>query len=237
MEYLMSRYPIIIIACLVLISCNRSESETLKPFAPANNDQKDELVSEIPHDVYSTKSGRAEFYGDAIGTIGIFIGQSGSMNGDIDLQESTMEFSVNLKSLSTGIDRRDRDMFVALKADQYPEIRFTGSFEPAFNPYSTGKQAVTAKGEFHLHGVTNLLVVNGFLKRQGDAIVMEADWNIDVTDYGIDPPTVLFVSIANEVDINVSARLLPITTDLTSAGPADYPATGHRSENFAFQLR
>lgn len=213
MEYLMSRYPIIIIACLLLISCNPSEIESVKPLEAASSDMQDESASGVRQDIYSTKSGHAEFYCDAIGTIGVFIGQSRSMNGYIDLQDSTMEFSVRLKSLSTGIDRRDNDMFVALKADQYPEIRFKGSFQPAFNPYSTGKQAVTAKGEFYLHGIANPLEVNGFLQRQGDAILMEAEWSMNVTDYDIDPPKVLFVSIADELDIKVSARLLPIPSD------------------------
>ena len=208
----MSRYTIIIIACLLLISCNGNASESVKPFEPASKDLKDELVSEVSHDVYSTSSGRAEFYCDAIGTVGIFIGQSRSLNGHIDLQDNTMEFSLRLKSLSTGIDRRDNDMFVALKADQHPEIRFKGSFQPAFNPYSTEKQAVTATGEFHLHGVTNPMEVTGYLQRQSDAIQMEADWSMNVTDYDIDPPRVFFVRIAEELDVKVSARLLPITS-------------------------
>lgn len=209
----MSRYPIVVIACLLLISCNGNASESEKPFDAASKDIKDELVSEVRHDVYSTRSGNAEFYSDAIGTIGIFMGQSRSMNGYIDLKDSTIEFSVRLKSLSTGIDRRDNDMFVALKADQYPEIRFKGLFRPAFNPNSTGKQAVTATGEFELHGVTKPLEVTGSLQRQGDAIQVEANWSMNVTDYDIDPPRVLFVSVADGLDINVSARLLPSTTD------------------------
>ena len=207
------RYPIIVIACLLLISCNANDGESVKSFEPANEDLQDELVSEVRHDVYTTRSGSAEFYIDAIGTLGVFMGKSRSMSGHIDLQDSTMEFSVRLKSLNSGIDRRDNEMFAALKADQYPEIHFKGSFQPAFNPYSTEKQAVTAKGEFHLHGIINPLEVNGFLQRQGDAILMEAQWGMNVTDYGIDPPKMLFVSIANELDINVTARLLPIPSD------------------------
>ena len=213
MEHLMSRYPIIITACFLLISCNAGESKSVKTFESAAIDLQGELASEVHHDVYSTRSGSAEFYIDAIGTLGVFMGKSRSMSGHIDLQDSAIEFSVRLKSLNSGIDRRDNDMFVALKADQYPEIHFNGSFQPAFNPYSTEKQAVTAKGEFHLHGITNPLEVNGFLQRQGDVILMEAHWSMNVKDYDIDPPKVLFVTIADELDINVSARLLPITTD------------------------
>jgi len=207
------RYPIIVITCLLLISCNPNEIKSVKPLEAESNDLQDESPSEVRHNVYSTQYGSAEFYIDAIGTLGVFMGKSRSMQGHIDLQDSTMEFSVLVKSLNTGIEKRDYDVFAVLKADQYPEIRFKGSFQPAFNPYTTGKQAVTAKGEFHMHGVSNPLEVNGFLQRQGDAILMEAEWSMNVTDYDIDPPRVLLVSIANELDINVTARLSPITSD------------------------
>ena len=207
------RYPIIVITCLLLISCNPDEIESVKSFEAPGMDLQDELASEVRHDVFSTQYGSAEFYIDAIGTLGVFMGKSRSMQGHIDLQDGTMEFSVLVKSLNTGIEERDYDVFAVLKADQYPEIRFKGSFHPAFNPYFSEKQAVTATGEFHLHGVTNPVEVNGFLQQQGDAILMEAEWSMNVTDYDIDPPKVLFVSISNELDINVTARLLPISSD------------------------
>ncbi len=68
---------------------------------------------------FITKSGNADFIALTLGSIGIFYGESERMNGTLDLSGNQLEFSMQVRSLKTGIARRDRDMYAVLDADRF----------------------------------------------------------------------------------------------------------------------
>ena len=158
---------------------------------------------------YITEYGHIEFIVESIGTVGIFQGESGSLNGNIDFNSNTLEFTLNLRTLKTGIAMRDRDMYHTLNVEHYPTARFTGTFEPAYNPASFEKQPVTATGKFNMHGVTQDLVVEGTLLNQGSRVILEAGWIMNITDYDIIPPGLFKVKIGEELEVQLEAGLAP----------------------------
>ncbi len=218
----MSNYPAVLLLCIVLplISCNRSDSRHTSGQTPPGtqvssdartngSDLPAAAVAPVAQTRFITKSGKAEFTCLALGTVGIFSGESARLNGTLDLSGNLLEFSMELRTLKTGITRRDRDMYTLLGADRFPQIAFTGTFSPDFDPDSMERQPVTATGTFAMHGVDRELTVDGFLQRSGNSIRMEADFQIDIKDYGIEPPETFLVRVNGQPDIHISAHLVP----------------------------
>ncbi|MFO8029092.1 MAG: YceI family protein [Cyclonatronaceae bacterium] len=214
----MSRNHAILIPCILLLilACNRSEShqatDAVTPGVqtgvmplPAASDASAPTIQSR----FITKSGYTDFSCLALGTIGIFTGHSERLNGTLDLSGNQLDFSLDIRSLKTGIARRDRDLYKVFDADQHPKITFSGSFQPDFDPDSIEKQPVTATGIFNLHGVDRELVVDGFLQRTGNSIQLEADFQIDIRDFGVNPPEVFLVQVNGQPELHISARLVP----------------------------
>lgn len=161
--------------------------------------------------VYFTDSGQAEFTSRV--PLHSFTGESGHLTGMIDLQENIVDFYLDLNTLRTGIDRRDRDMYNTLNVSEYPFAEFTGSLESSFDEQSSEKQAVTVNGEFTLHGVTNEIRIEGYLQKQGDELRLEVEWILRLEDYDIEPPGILFYRVNEEQELRIEAMLTPRDRD------------------------
>lgn len=155
--------------------------------------------------VYFTDSGHAEFTSRV--PLHTFTGESSHLTGMIDLQENVIDFYLDLATLKTGIDRRDRDMYRTLEIDQYPFAEFQGSMENSFNPDSNERQTVVARGEFSIHGITREIRIEGQLQKQGSELLLEAEWVLLLEDYDIDPPGILFYRVNDEQRIRIEVVL------------------------------
>lgn len=171
---------------------------------PAVPDEPDDVV-------YITTSGHAEFSQEV--PLHSFTGESGYLHGMIDFHENLVDFYLDLNTLRTGIDRRDRDMFRTLNVTEYPFAEFTGSLETTFDHNSGDRQSVVVSGEFTIHGVTRELEVEGYLQKQGDSIKLEAEWILNLHDYDIEPPRILFVEVREDQEIRIEAVLEPQPRD------------------------
>ncbi len=196
----MSKNIFVLTTSLLLTACNGSEHESYSHETPVNYIHQGNLF---------TNSGSAEFTSQLIGAIGVFYGSSNNLNGKIDLQDNVIEFSLDLKTLKTGIAQRDQDMYNTLKVDRYPNATFTGTFEPAYDHNSFEKQTVVASGQFTIHGVTRDLVLEGCLQNKGSRVLLEAEWILNINDYKIEPPNLFLVRIFDEQEIRIKAILEP----------------------------
>jgi len=160
-------------------------------------------------DVFATRNGHTEFTGDMVGCLGVFAGDSRRLGGSVDLRTGAFDFHLYLKTLSTGIPVRDSGLHAALNLQDHPFAEFTGTFHPAFNPYSTAEQHVTAVGAFTMNGVTRQLEIPATLQAGQNGIVLEAEWMLDITEFGIQPPTFLSVTVSSKQEIRLQATLEP----------------------------
>ncbi len=163
-----------------------------------------------------TQSGYAEFKSSV--PLHSFTGESNNLTGMIDFHENVIDFYLDLNTLRTGIDRRDRDMFRTLDVDEHPFAEYTGELTSSFDHDSDEKQRVTAVGEFTMHGITRDLEVSGYLQKQGDQITLEAEWILNIKDYELEPPSILFVEVDEEMEIRIETELEPRSRDETLGG-------------------
>lgn len=157
--------------------------------------------------IYFTDSGRAEFTSRV--PLHSFTGESDHLTGMIDPDDFMVDFYLDLNTLRTGIDRRDRDMFRTLNVADYPFAEFTGSLPSSFNPDSDEEQTVTVTGQFTIHGVTRDVDIEGIIRRSSDGFEIEAHWTLNLNDYDIEPPGILFYRVNEEQEIRIKAVLLP----------------------------
>lgn len=159
---------------------------------------------------YKTETGHAEFESSV--PLHSFTGTSEHLVGKITLQDSTVDFYLDLTTLDTGNDKRDKDMRETLETDKYPFAEFFGKLTSGFNPDSTGEQKVTVRGEFTIHNITRDVSITGTLQRKPEGIIVEADWTLNMTDYNIKPPGILFYRVEENIDIHIEGLLKPINS-------------------------
>jgi len=164
-----------------------------------------------PELVYYSDSGYASFTSRV--PLHTFTGESRHLTGLIDLQENQIDFYLDLGTLKTGIDRRDRDMYRTLNVEQHPFAEFTGTLTGGFNLNENSSQDVTASGEFTVNGVSQNVEIAGKLYKENDRLILEAEWTLLLEDYDIDPPGILFYRVDDDQHIEIRAELEPHARD------------------------
>lgn len=151
---------------------------------------------------YATSSAHAEVHG-SISVAPNYKGTSDQLEGTINLEKGTLDFSVLLKTLKTGNSTRDKHMYGALEVSKYPKVTFEGTIE-GLNPKLGEKQKVTVAGAFTLHGQTKHLEIPGTVERTAGGLKFTASFSIMITDYGIERPSKLFLTVDDKHIIEVS---------------------------------
>jgi polyisoprenoid-binding protein YceI len=165
------------------------------------------LPTVIQAQAYLTKTGHVEF--DSSVPLHSFTGESDHLVGKISLADSTVDFYVDVNTLKTGINKRDKDMLETLEAEKYPFAEFYGKIVSSFDPQSNGPQNVTVQGDFTVHGVSNQVTIDGKLQKTPDGLQVVASWTLNMEDYNIKPPGILFYRVNEKIDISISATLPP----------------------------
>jgi polyisoprenoid-binding protein YceI len=155
---------------------------------------------------YMTEDGYVEFKSSA--PLLTFKGISNHLTGLIDLDKNLVDFYVDLTTLDTGINLRNRHMRDSyLETDKYPFAEFTGTITSGFDYESEGEQAVTVQGDFTIHGVTKEMTITGTLKRVTDGLELNASWKVLLEDHNINKPRVVFYELADEQEVTIKGIL------------------------------
>lgn len=157
---------------------------------------------------FMTKSGHVEF--DSSVPLHSFTGTSDNLVGKITLSDAVVDFYVDVNTLKTGIKKRDNDMLRTLEAEKHPFAEFYGNIASNLDSLRAAPQQVTVEGEFTVHGVSQQLSIPGTIQKVPDGLKVEASWTINMKDYNIEPPGILFYRVSEKIDVSISAILEPI---------------------------
>ncbi len=140
-----------------------------------------------------------------------FEGVSDKLQGLIDLDKNLVDFYIDLETLDTGIELRDKHMRDSyLETATYPFAEFTGTFLRLPDATALGTQSVTVTGTFRMHGIDQEITVDGELDfSDPEEVQLHASWTILLSDYDIDIPKAVFYELDNEQEIVLSATLRP----------------------------
>jgi polyisoprenoid-binding protein YceI len=156
---------------------------------------------------FFTDRGLAEFTSSV--PLHEFTGISERLVGRISLTDSTVDFYLDLETLETGIGKRDKDMKRTLETDEYPFAEFFGKLISPFDPRRSDAQHAVARGDFSIHGVTRPVAIMGTIRLDSLGLHIEADWELNLEDYDIEPPSLLIVRVDEIQKLHIKATLRP----------------------------
>ena len=157
---------------------------------------------------FMTKNGTVEFHSKA--SLNEFVGSSNHLHGLVDLNDNSLDFYVDLNTLTTGIKLRDRHMRENyLETKKYPFAEFTGKLSPQDLHGLKLGQAVQAVGDFKIHGRKKAIKVPGKLQLSDDGkeLMLKAEFVLKLSDYGIEVPGVLFYELSELQEVKIKAIL------------------------------
>lgn len=139
----------------------------------------------------------------AIGPAGMKIAGDGS---SVNASEaaSKVVVSVPLAPLHTGIGLRDTHMREKyLEVQKFPEARLLVAKDSLKLPSEGAATEGDAPGELSLHGRTRPVRFHYKVKRAAGVFQVSGTLHIEMTDYGIEAPSYLGVSVKPGVDVDV----------------------------------
>lgn len=155
---------------------------------------------------FITKQGYVEFTSKA--PLTTFKGKSDKLAGLVDLNKNMIDFYVDLATIDTGIDMRNKHMRNRyLETEKYPFAEFTGELISEVDPARSDTQHVQVKGEFTIHGISRERTIDGKIYINGDKLYLEASFNVLLKDHDIDRPKVVFYELAEDQDVYIEGVL------------------------------
>lgn len=155
--------------------------------------------------LFSTKTGNVEFLSEA--TVESFTGKSNAVTGEINVSENTIDFYVDLNTVTTGIKLRDEHMRENhLNTEEFPFAEFTGILV-GFDSSVKDTQLVVAKGDFTIRGKAKAMEIHGKVISNGNTLYIKANWEVKLADHEIPLPKFLFLKLSEVQKVSLSAVL------------------------------
>jgi polyisoprenoid-binding protein YceI len=134
---------------------------------------------------------------------------SGSLTATGDstgYEVGALTFTVGLADLHSvdsvagrNVTQRDGVVSRQLDIQQFPNATFTATSGSVPSAVTNGQVDVTVSGQLTIHGVTKDVTVNAKAQLVGDKAEIAGSTSIDMTDYGVSPPQVGFVTVDSAV--------------------------------------
>jgi polyisoprenoid-binding protein YceI len=121
---------------------------------------------------------------------------------------TSMDVIVGVTGMRSEKDGLDKNMYKALKADTYPEIRFgMGSYE-AHESGTPAGMTIDAKGMLTVAGVEREITVAVTAVRDGETMHLRGNVPLLMTQFGIKPPKMMLGTIRTADEIVVHFDLV-----------------------------
>lgn len=164
-------------------------------------------ISPAAGQTFKAMDGRAVFESQA--QIESFQGVSTHLAGLVNFADSTLDFYLDLNTLETGISLRDRQMRDQfLETKKFPYAEFTGRIYTPVDLSDATSQKVFVQGGFTVHGVRQVIdVVGTVTPMDANRIRVQADWSVNLKDYGIEVPSVLVFRLNETIRISIDLTM------------------------------
>jgi polyisoprenoid-binding protein YceI len=138
-------------------------------------------------------------------TSGTFKLKSGTIRVDPVAGRMLGSLVVDAASGDSGHSVRDARMNNSvLEVQSFPEIRFEPQ-QVESHGTPPGEFPVSVRGVMTIHGSTHPLTVVARVERHNDTVVVHCNFAIPYVAWGLKDPSILFFTVAKEVDVEVTA--------------------------------
>jgi len=129
-----------------------------------------------------------------------------NIQADVSMQNNAVESLkgilsfpiIDFKSSERDRDEHMQEMF-AMKT--YPNITLQ------INKVRAKNKHYMIEGVLNMHGIEKPIDINSSIVQNGDSVAINANFSVNVSDYGMEPPSLLFFTVRDRVDINASITL------------------------------
>ena len=123
----------------------------------------------------------------------------------------TIDVVIPVEGLKSGEKGLDKNMYKALKADKYPEIRFQMSRYEITKSADGLPAAAKATGKLTIDGVEKEIAMNPELIFSSTTIRIRGSQEILMKDYGVEPPTLMLgaIKVDNRIVIGYDLVMAP----------------------------
>ncbi len=129
-----------------------------------------------------------------------------SGNGDDIESLESVTLTLEKTSLESDQSRLQRSAHSEMDAGNHPQITFRSSDGTVQR--NGAEYNITATGDLTISGVTRQVSVEATCVNAGDEMVCTGTRDMKMTDYGIDPPTLMLGTIRTHDDISVEFRII-----------------------------
>ena len=138
--------------------------------------------------------------------------------GDSEINPTTKDVKANLtignslesikgqiffETLTLISDKKDRDehMYKLLNSEVHKVVSFS------IKNIVKNETNYDINGVITLNGVKKEITVKSDINEQNNQIVMVGGFSFNLTDFNLEPPTLLFLTVRNQIDINYNIEL------------------------------
>lgn len=171
-------------------------------------------VSAAPYVLDTKAKNRVEFHSKA--TLESFSGKAKGITAEFDIDPVALnsaegKVTVDLRTLDTGIDLRNKHMRENhLHTDSFPNAVFELDSVAGTAASADTPAMLTLHGTMTIHGTSKGVSTPATISGLGsDAIRVQAEFPLRITEYGVPRPEFLFLKLAEEVRIIVDLTLSP----------------------------
>jgi polyisoprenoid-binding protein YceI len=138
------------------------------------------------------------------GTHGTFHVQSGIVDFDRTLPKIAGSIVVSAASGDTGNKSRDHKMTTdVLDVAHFADVTFAPqSYQGTI--LASGDSTIQVTGVFTLHGTPHTITVPMQIHIDGANCTAKAQFNVPYVKWGLKDPSILFLKVAKEVDVNIT---------------------------------
>ncbi len=104
-------------------------------------------------------------------------------------------------SLISGKKDRDTNMYELLNVEKFKTISFD------IKSITKNETDYEIKGALSLNGVTKNIKANISINQENDGILLTGAFSFNLTDFNLEPPTMLFLTVRNQIDISYNILL------------------------------
>ena len=158
--------------------------------------------------VYMTRIGNVSFVSNA--PLEIIKANSSNLGGAINLNDNKFAFIIPNQSLKGFNSELQQEHFYEnyMEVEKYPNSTFEGKIIEKLDVNSTEVQHVRAKGKLNIHGVEKERIIEATVQFNGEIIIVQADFTVELEDHNIHIPKIVNQKIAETIEVKVNAELL-----------------------------
>lgn len=126
----------------------------------------------------------------------------------------SLSVNIPVKSIKSGKTGMDDNTYAALKAKDYPNLKYRLTQVNSITTVN-GKQQIKATGSLTLAGQTRTVNLTVTASPKGELLLFAGKLDLNMVDYGIEPPTALFGTITTGEKVSLEFSVAMAANNVT----------------------